>query len=69
MKKILLTSLVAFLAAHPSLKAATIADWDFDAGGAKSAPYNTPAATSGTGSATQLGMTNNYTYTNGEGSR
>jgi hypothetical protein len=47
--------------------AQTIADWDFDAGGAIAAPYNTPAATSGTGSATQLGMTNPYTYNTGEG--
>jgi hypothetical protein len=45
----------------------TIADWDFDAGGTIAAPYNTPSATSGTGSATQLGMNNSYTFANGEG--
>ena len=44
-----------------------IADWDFDAGGAIAAPYNTPLATTGTGSATQVGMSNNYTYLGGEG--
>ena len=43
-----------------------IADWDFDAGGAIAAPYNTPLATTGTGSATQVGMSNNYTYLGGE---
>jgi hypothetical protein len=30
-------------------------------------PINTWGATTGSGSATQLGMTNNYTYSNGEG--
>jgi hypothetical protein len=50
-----------------SASASTIAGWDFDAGGTIAAPYNTPAATSGTGSATQLGMTNGYTFNNGEG--
>ncbi len=45
----------------------SIADWDFDAGGAIAAPYNTPLATSGAGSATELGMSNNYTYNGGEG--
>jgi MYXO-CTERM domain-containing protein len=70
MRKIIFTSLFALLAAQPSLKAQILADWDFDAA-TESAPYNTPAATSGTASstatATQLGMTNAYTYTNGEG--
>jgi hypothetical protein len=47
--------------------AGTIAAWSFDAGGTIAAPYNSPAATSGTGQATQLGMTNNYTFANGEG--
>jgi len=44
-----------------------IASWSFDAGGTIAAPYNTPAATFGTGSATQLGMTNPYAFANGEG--
>lgn len=47
--------------------AQVIADWDFDAGGTIAAPYNTPSATTGTGSATQLGMNNSYTFANGEG--
>jgi hypothetical protein len=59
----------SFLAA--SLAAAqaqtTIADWDFDAGGTIAAPYNAPSATTGSGSATQLGMSNGYTFANGEG--
>jgi len=45
----------------------SIADWDFDAIGTQAAPYNTPPATSGTGSATQLGMDNDYTYNGNEG--
>jgi hypothetical protein len=48
-------------------QAQTIADWDFDAGGTIAAPYNTPLATTGSGSATQLGMSNGYTFANGEG--
>lgn len=50
-----------------SVQAQIIAGWSFDAGGTIAAPYNTPAATSGTGSATELGMNNNYTFANGEG--
>jgi hypothetical protein len=50
-----------------SASAGVIAAWSFDAGGTIAAPYNTPAATTGTGSATQLGMTNGYTFANGEG--
>lgn len=44
-----------------------IADWNFDAGGAIAAPYNTPSATTGSGTATALGMDNNYTFGGGEG--
>ena len=44
-----------------------IATWDFDTLGTVAAPYNTPLATLGLGSATQLGMSNNYTYNGGEG--
>jgi hypothetical protein len=44
-----------------------IADWDFDTVGTQAAPYNTPSATTGSGSATQLGMNNNYTFAGGEG--
>lgn len=41
-----------------------ITDWDF--GSLVSvAPANTPSATTGTGTATSLGMTNSYTYTTG----
>lgn len=68
--KILSSSILAvatLLSLAPSLRATTIAGWDFDAGGTIAAPYNAAAATSGTGAATQLGMTNSYTYTGGEG--
>ncbi len=44
-----------------------IATWDFDAGGAIAPPYNTPSATTGAGLATELGMSNSYTYNGGEG--
>ena len=43
----------------------TIADWNFDLVGIKAAPYNTPAPTIGSGSALSLGMTNNYTFSDG----
>jgi len=55
------------LALVPSLKAATIAGWDFDTVGTQPAGFNTPAATSGTGQAMQLGMTNSFTFASGEG--
>lgn len=69
MKKALPIALgcAAAMAASQAKAQTSIADWDFDAGGTIAAPYNTPAATSGTGSATQLGMTNPYTFANGEG--
>lgn len=59
----------AAFSAFGALKASAspIGTWDFDAGGTIAAPYNAPSATSGTGSATQLGMNNSYTFANGEG--
>jgi len=39
-----------------------ITDWDLGSLAAL-APDNTPAATTGIGTATSLGMTNSYTYT------
>ncbi len=39
-----------------------IADWSFDLIGTKAAPYNSPAPTTGSGTAIVLGMTNNYTF-------
>ncbi len=55
------------LVAATQLQAQTITDWSFDAGGAIAAPYNTPAPSFGSGSATQLGMNNSYTFNGGEG--
>jgi PEP-CTERM motif-containing protein len=43
--------------------AAIITQWSFSKSAA--APDNSPAPSTGTGTATPLGMTNNYTYTNG----
>jgi PEP-CTERM motif-containing protein len=66
MKKLLLVT----LGLAPMLRASAqtvIADWDFDSLGVVAPPYNTPSATIGSGSATQLGMNNNYTFANGEG--
>ena len=53
--------LIASLAAA---QAGTIAGWDFDTIGTQAAPYNSPSPTSGSGSATVLGMNNSYNNTN-----
>jgi hypothetical protein len=45
-----------------SVEAQVITDWNFGSLAAV-APDNTPAATTGTGTASSLGMTNSYTYT------
>ncbi len=42
-----------------------IADWNFDLIGVTLPPYNTPAATTGSGTARSLGMVNNYTFADG----
>jgi hypothetical protein len=70
MNRIKLTTQVGLvavaIAACTSAEATTITDWNFGSLAAV-APDNTPAATTGTGTATSLGMTNSYTYTNGAG--
>lgn len=38
----------------------TIVDWDFDGLGTQAAPYNSPAPSTGAGTATVLGMNNDY---------
>jgi hypothetical protein len=38
----------------------TIAGWNFDGLGTQAAPYNSPAPSTGSGTATVLGMNNNY---------
>jgi hypothetical protein len=43
-----------------------VTQWDFNAIGVQSAPYNSPAPTTGTGTAISLGMTNSYAYSGGE---
>ena len=50
-----------------SANAAVVAAWSFEAIGTQAQPYNTAPATTGTGTATQLGMTNSYNFANGEG--
>ncbi|MFI4914503.1 MAG: VPLPA-CTERM sorting domain-containing protein [Steroidobacterales bacterium] len=50
------------IAACTSVEATTITDWNFGSL-AEVSPDNTPAATTGSGTAQSLGMTNNYTYT------
>jgi len=52
--------------AGTAANAAVITDWDFGTLTAV-APDNTPAPTTGSGSATSLGMTNTYTETGGGG--
>jgi hypothetical protein len=44
-----------------------VADWVFDSVGAFAGPTNTYPAIIGSGFATQLGMSNNYTFNGGEG--
>jgi hypothetical protein len=43
--------------------AVTITKWDFGVTGIQAAPYNSPAPTTGTGTAITLGMTNTYNGT------
>ncbi len=59
-------SLLALTGIAGSAQAATITDWNFGTL-ATVAPDNTPAPTTGSGSATSLGMTNTYTETGGGG--
>lgn len=66
-RTIILTLTCASLAAARAQTDPVIADWDFDLAGTQAAPYNTPSASIGTGTATQLGMNNNYTFNGGEG--
>lgn len=42
-----------------------IADWSFDLVGTQNAPYNSPAPTTGLGTAVVLGMTNSYKFASG----
>lgn len=58
-----LGALVAFYSGYA--RATTIAAWSFT--GTNAGPVGTISATTGTGTGVELGMTNNYTYTNGEG--
>jgi hypothetical protein len=57
-------ALAAMLGAA-NAQATTITQWAFTA--TAGAPDNSPAPTTGSGTAVSLGMTNDYTYTNGEG--
>jgi hypothetical protein len=67
-KKYLIYSAALLTASLSGARAqSVIADWDFDTIGTQAAPYNTPSATTGSGSATELGMVNSYTFNGGEG--
>jgi hypothetical protein len=61
--KYILSVATAIIAAATASQAQVIAGWDFDAGGTVAAPDNTPAATSGSGTASVLGMNNTYNST------
>lgn len=50
----------AALAAAQTHAQTTIVNWDFDAAGTQAAPYNSPLPSTGSGTATVLGMVNNY---------
>ena len=66
MKNKTITPLAALLLASFSAAEAqtTIAAWDFDTIGTEAVGYNTPAATTGSGTASVLGMSNSYNNTN-----
>ncbi len=54
-------SMAAMLTASlAAASAQTITDWNFDGLGTQAAPYNSPAPSFGTGTATVLGMANDY---------
>jgi hypothetical protein len=56
-------ALVLFsLTALPALGQTTISQWNFNIGATVTAPFNSPLPTTGSGTATSLGMTNTYTY-------
>jgi hypothetical protein len=58
--------LLAILGACASAQASVITDWNFTSLTSNvAAPDNSPAPTSGAGTATTLGMTNSYTYASG----
>ena len=67
MKKLCLLALGLAPVLRVSAQSQTITSWVFENLGTTAAPYNTPAATFGAGTATQLGMNNSYTFNNGEG--
>lgn len=50
----------AALVAASTQAQTTIVDWDFDGLGTQAAPYNSPAPSTGSGTATVLGMNNDY---------
>jgi PEP-CTERM motif len=56
---LLIFGLLLTLAIAQAASADVITKWDFNVTGAQSAPYNSPAPTTGTGTAITLGMTNN----------
>jgi PEP-CTERM motif-containing protein len=59
-----IASMAALISAFQfAAQATTISDWDFDTIGTQAAPYNSPAPTIGSGSATVLGMNNSYNST------
>lgn len=60
-KRIITTALAGcVLLATKQLHASTITAWNFDGLGTQAAPYNSPAPSTGSGTATVLGMNNNY---------
>jgi hypothetical protein len=58
-------AIVGVFGAHVA-SAATITKWDFNTIGVQAAPFNTPAPSTGSGSAKGLGMTNAYNGGNTE---
>jgi hypothetical protein len=63
MNRIKLASLAVLTAVVAPVAAASadiITKWDFNAIGVQAAPFNSPSPSTGSGTATTLGMTNNY---------
>jgi hypothetical protein len=60
---VLLAAAAVFAVPEGASAQAVITQWNFTA--VVAAPDNSPAPTTGVGTATSLGMTNGYSYTNG----
>ncbi len=63
--RIIFATACAVLTATTARAQSLITQWNFGTSTTVAAPANSPAPTTGNGTAVSLGMTNNYTYTSG----